>query len=143
VHIPSLQGFSCDVLVAANMSTFPQDGSASQVVSHQLQLQSALAALRVEHRPHMAALAEDTLHFMAQQSSDARAAARLLKLWGLLNVPTSAKITSYLLEVIAVQMAEGRATVNLAVTLHSALTFIASAPSVVRIARVWVSPAAA
>jgi hypothetical protein len=72
---------------------------------------------------------------MAQQTSDRHSAARLLKLWGKLNLPTGgAGITSYLLEVIAVQAANGSAKVDMAATLRGALARIASAPPVVRAA---------
>jgi hypothetical protein len=134
VHIPELQGFSCDVLVAANMSLYPQDGSASQVASHKQQLQAALAAPDFDLRPHTAALAEAALDYMAQQTSDRHSAARLLKLWGKLNLPAGTGITSYLLEVIAVQAANGSTRVDMAATLHGALARIASAPPVVRTA---------
>jgi hypothetical protein len=140
VHIPELQGFSCDVLVAANMSGYPQDGSSNQVESHKQHLQNALAQLSLEdQRPHTAALAEAALGYMSQQTSDRHTAARLLKLWGKLNVPTSAGITSYLLEVIAVEAANGSAKVDMAVTLRAALARIALAPPVVRVSMFAVS----
>lgn len=130
VHIPALQGFSCDVLVAANRSAYPQDGTSSQVASHKQHLLTALAALNFDQRLHAAALAELTLHYMAQQTSDRGSAARLLKLWGLFN---GAGIASYLLEVIAVKAAASTPKVDMAATLRGALQRIASVPSVVRI----------
>jgi hypothetical protein len=144
VHIPALLGFRCDRLVAVNMSAYLRDGSLNQVVSHEQQLQSALAARRVEPRPNMAALAKVALHYMAQQTASNRhTAARLLKLWGKLNALSRDWLTSYLLEVIAVQAAANQsATVDMAATLHDALAHIASAPRMVRTTRMFVFAAA-
>ena len=135
MHIPELLDLECDILVACNMSKYPADGSRDQVASHYKHLGDLLTSdADVDWRAHRAGLSEAAQKFMAEQTSDRHAAARLLMLWARLNLRCDSAAntpSSYLLEIIAVQAADA-ARGDARATLRLALERILACPTEVR-----------